>query len=518
MHRLPPATLYASDAQDRLLRTDRAAAAWHTWKPPPQVAELLHPSGHAPLPEGSGHWIGAPRVRAIDDELQVYAAASPRRAPRDSMDASPRGSTHRRKWDDAEIGRLAANGTEGLGPATSLTLPSMGASRPWPDGWACAPGHPSPSAAGGLGMAPAAEPAARSPRSGRRPGGYERARDSAATSLEGGFDAWMEAQRAPAPVPSLGHGRFTFDARLRAEALHAEPTPFTHGLRPAARHGVLGSSGSSPRGSVNNTPEASPIMRRSHHPDLWPQGERAAHPHRSACHAETLEPASLRPVLMSTHVERGDGVGERGDGVGGASPRSLRSEATEYAERSHHSGQEFTALAATPASEPAYSPSFFRRQSTDLTRGFQGGGGRRGGAGGATVQDSLSDYLSGRTAAPAPAGLDAQSPIDAHRRGRSDLQYIASSRHERAEQFAREKELRSGADSWSFHRHITSATQPQLDELSAARTWRASDPAAGQAGLGVAAGGGAALASSDLHAGTSARAYRLAQALTRRNE
>ena len=112
---------HASDAQAQLLH-DKRAAAWWTYKPPPQIAAVLPASQMPHALEGAGRWIGAPAVRQVDSELYHHKQSSPRcMRARGTDDASEGGSPqtfHRRDWQALDAARESTMGS-------SLALPSF---------------------------------------------------------------------------------------------------------------------------------------------------------------------------------------------------------------------------------------------------------------------------------------------------------------------------------------------------------------------------------------------------------
>lgn len=103
-----------------------------------------------------------------------------------------------------------------------------------------------------------------------------------------------------------------------------------------------------------------------------------------------------------------------------------------------------------------------------------------------------------------------ESPA-AFRRGRSDLHYNASPRHERITLAARSANHMNNAETLSFSRRSSTITEPEIDLI---HRHRAFETAARDAGRDRSPAGSDSLGwilASDLHPSSSARSYRLAQ-------
>lgn len=404
-----------SDAHASMLTSDRAAAAWWTYKPPPQVVAQSNPGELPHGAEGAGRWVRPPAVRKVDSELQSFGQSSPRlaRSGMESMTSSSPHSFHRTKTSTLPpdlAGPVSQSDTFG----TSLALPSMGNSSAI--GYATeVPSHASDGDPSPLGMSPH--------RRGR--GNFNQIAPDfsgryVAPAPPGGiganFENWMAAQHAP--TPRMVAPKISFTERLHAEGQNAAPTPFTQGANPSPRHAHAG-------GVTDASP---PAARRQHHNDLWLQQERLSHPRAGAA----TDSSSKTSIGQGAAAPPGAGAGALWGGeqvnLGHASERDQ-----------------------------------ITRNSTDLTRGYQTFGGVKTWVSPATsARDVLTDPAAGGQLLPPPAPAN-ESP-GGHRRGRSDLHYMNSPRLERAEYAAREKEAQRLLETFGNRRSTTVATVPSIDD------------------------------------------------------
>ena len=398
------------DATASMLANDRAAAAWWTYKPAPQVVDQMGPGEMNQVRGGAGRWIAPRAVRRVDDELQSFQQTSPR-CMRSSMLSSTASTSptafHRKNCSTlpSELtGPVSADSTFGA----SLALPSMNKSSVIgftnevashaPDQNA-SPLMVSPHRRWGANFAELAPD-----RSGR----YAAPPPGNANN----FDEWMASQASPSA--RRAQPLTSFPERLHAESMRQSPTPFTQGPILSPRAAYAGSA----------REDASPQMaRRQHNNDLWLLDERPSHPRAGA---------AADPPL----VRRGPA------GPPGAGPGAL------------WGGEQVNGGAAATAGSQG-------RHMSDLTKGYQTAGGvtrwMTGPAAGA--REVLTDPS---FPAPMPAPKD-DSPA-AHRRGRSDLHYMNSPRLERAEYAAREREARDRQDNFGNRRTTTTATVPSIED------------------------------------------------------
>ena len=448
---------HANDAQAHMLSGgDKAAAAWWTYKPPPQVAAVLPASQMPHAMEGAGRWVPAPAVRHVDTELQSHKQSSPRcaRADADSLASLTARSFRRRDWSSALLPPELSSPSSMAG--NSLNLPSM-------DGKMPVTTEPTVHADGSspLGLSP-----------------HRRGRNTFAAiapDFSGRYVApglpvasgesmhsmndWMAAQHVPAPPPRC-NGRTTFAERLHAEGMSSSPTPFTDHPNLSPRKGMTGAFS-----------EVSPApTNRQHHSDLWPQSERVSHPRAGPVNGEAA-------IADSVSGPPGAGVGSMWGGE-----------------------QLMGGNAGARDGSPTH-----RRVMTDLTKGYQTSGGITNWAEKSTygMPDALTD-TSYQPPQPGASAAKNDAP-EAHRRGRSDLHYIISPRHERAEYAARERETATRFESHGYGRKTTVATVPQIEDVRR-RKQMGSDHEMQHV----------ALTSSDIHPGASAREWRLQQAAARR--
>ena len=486
-------------SNDRL-SNDRAAAQWHTSKPGPQSAvyishdtspgaarahhEYLMPGNAA---RGSDRWVQPPHVIPIDKELQHFGQVSPRRRAAyvtpsmcdsatsvgmgtvgsfsvpSSTNESPR-SFHRRNFDSVQTADADDSPLNRFG--TSISLPSMSGTSPT---GARLP-LPLPDDAG-LVMSPHRRGAnfAAVGKNGNFernlwPTGMPVPPPSQVGEQLKSFEQWMAAQALPNPTY---HNKSSFAERLHQEGQAAQPTPFTHGVHLSPRNAHF------PR-----EPEGKAI--RQHHNELWPVGERTSHP-RVGANTEMLQNGTNMgmPTLSTDPMWGGVAITSNRSPAGSIRP---------------------------PAQDPN-----FRHQSSDLTVGYLTSGNTTGwslGGSRSTVRESLQDasYTGPPITSGSPAGSVGASP-EAYRRGRSDLPYIGSNRREiRQEYFAREREISSGAENFSYRRTGNNVTVPGFDD----QRERKNQPPAPEASFNS--------FSSDIHIDASPRAYRLQQAAARRSE
>jgi hypothetical protein len=257
----------SSQARSELLSQDRGYAAW--WTRPVNSSTAL-PSEQRRV-EGAGRWLGAPRVRPIDNELQSFGQSSPRRVPQPSGDASPR-AHNKHNWD--------------VEPPTDTQSSALG------EFSGSLPGLPSMNGTGNPLEATGSSNAATSPH--RRRSGL--AQELTAKQRDRvNFEEWMATQRTAAQQPvSLGHERQSFTERLHAESTRAEPTPFTAHVHPSPRLAAAGRTILTDEQEGTGDSPLSPRYRQ-HHKELWPQLERSMHPRVSASNEEHLWAGMVQP-------------------------------------------------------------------------------------------------------------------------------------------------------------------------------------------------------------------------------
>ena len=226
----------SSDAASGLLHRDRRAASYWTKFEPASPLGRRAEGGFLRQPEheGSRHWMSPRRNIEKDGEIHGHKIPPPvylaGRASRDS------------RW--REQGHCTDQPPDStLG--TSLNLPSMTTSGKSSTTSERIPIERSPLAHQSFGPRPHEEPSPCTTTTGPRSPRRHATNDGQDKQGVQGFDEWMAAQRAPAPVMSE-HGRTSIERTFDEEWRRSQPTLFTSGQ---------------------------PSSTRQHHSDLWPQGD-----------------------------------------------------------------------------------------------------------------------------------------------------------------------------------------------------------------------------------------------------
>lgn len=452
----------ANDAQSSMLQ-DKAAEAWWTYKPSPQVRAMMNPGDLGHGAEGSGRMVPRPAVRAsVDPEVQFFGQTSPRSTHKfeDPRDLSPRQFFRKNHCEGRlppELSGPVVGNASTFG--SSLALPSMGSTdrqRMFTTEYS-SPGE----GASPLGASPH--------RRGRSTFSEINACDNsgrfAASPPPGSahnFDDWMSSQSSFNNPSPHRHARTSFGETLHREAQAADPTPFTNGNNPSPRK----------RGAGAETEASTGRPARHHNGDLWLQQERTNHPRagpEGSAVATTTGPPMQRPGALWGSERVGRTHDARSDPEAGT--------------RTHYS---------------------------DLTKGYTCSGGvlSWNEPNPASARSLLTDasYVP-----PAPGhGINMREPehrSPSHGRGRSDLQYIDSPRLARAEAHAREREVAERMDVHGNGRRTTMATQPDIDNQRRHKEELMHAPLEEKWGASVGHGQGR----TDIHPGAGGREWRMHQ-------